>query len=53
MIILKHIKFKIKDSSELERLLGHIRETALKVGGIEFKDDKWFCRRKNGTKRKS
>jgi len=38
MIILKHVEYKIKDSSELEGLLGHLRETTSKVDGVEFKD---------------
>ncbi len=38
MIILKHVEYKIKDLSELERLLNHLRETTSKVNGVEFKD---------------
>ena len=38
MIILKHVEYKIKDSSELESLLNHLRETTSKVDGVEFKD---------------
>jgi len=38
MKILKHVGYKIKNSSELERLLNHIRETTSQVEGIEFKD---------------
>lgn len=38
MIILKHVEYKIKDSSELERLLNHLTKTTSKVDGVEFKD---------------
>jgi len=38
MIILKHVQYKIKDSSELEMLLSHLRKTTSKVEGVEFKD---------------
>ncbi|MCH8011729.1 MAG: hypothetical protein IIA61_07260 [Candidatus Marinimicrobia bacterium] len=38
MIILKHVEYNIKDSSELEKLLNHLRKTTSKVDGVEFKD---------------
>jgi hypothetical protein len=38
MIILKHVEYKIKDSSELEGLLNHLKETTSKVDGVEFED---------------
>ena len=38
IIILKHVQYKIKDSTELENLLSHLRETTLKVDGVEFKN---------------
>ncbi len=38
MIILKHFEYNIKDSSELENLLVHLRETPLKVDGVVFND---------------
>ncbi len=38
MIILKHVEYKIKDSSELKDLIEHIRKTSSKIEGVEFKD---------------
>ncbi len=38
MIILKHVGYKIKTSSELKRLLDHLEETTSKVDGIVLKD---------------
>lgn len=38
MIILKHVGHKIKDSTELENLLEHLKETTEKVNGILLKD---------------
>ncbi|NIN51952.1 MAG: hypothetical protein GTN80_06510 [Nitrososphaeria archaeon] len=38
MIILKHVKYKIRNSSELENLLNHLRKTTSKVDGVKFKD---------------
>ncbi len=38
MIILKHVEYGIKDSSELKGLLAHVRKTASRVDGAEFKD---------------
>lgn len=38
MIIFKHVEYIIQDLRELERLLNHLRETASKVDGVEFKD---------------
>lgn len=38
MIILKHVGHIIKNSSELERLLNHLKETTSKVDGVSLKD---------------
>ena len=38
MIILKHIKYKIKDVAELEGLLSHLDETTSKVEGISLQE---------------
>ncbi len=38
MIILKHVEYKIKDSSELEGFLNHLKETTSKIDGVEFRD---------------
>lgn len=38
MIILKHVEYKIKDSTELKRLLSHLRKTTSEVDGVEFKN---------------
>jgi hypothetical protein len=38
MIILKHIEYAIEGPSELEGLLGHLKETTSEIDGIEFKD---------------
>ena len=38
MIILKHVEYKIKNSSELESLLSHLRKTTAKIEGVGFKE---------------
>lgn len=38
MIVLKHVEYKIKDSDELEGLLGHLRETTSQVDGVGLED---------------
>jgi hypothetical protein len=38
MLILKHVKYQIKDVSELEGLLNHLDETTSKMQGITLKD---------------
>ncbi len=46
MKILKHVKYRIKDTTELERLINHINNTSSKVNGVEFKDI-FFLKSKN------
>jgi hypothetical protein len=38
MIVLKHVEYKIKDTSELENLLNHLKETTSKVEGVILQD---------------
>jgi hypothetical protein len=38
MMILKHVEYKIKDTSELENLLNHLKETTSKINGVKLKD---------------
>jgi hypothetical protein len=38
MIIWKHVGHKIKNSSELENLLSHLKETTSEVEGVSLKD---------------
>ncbi len=38
MIILKHVEYRIKSRSELERLSNHLRETTSRIPGVTFQD---------------
>jgi len=38
MLILKHVEHEIKDRSQLENRLAHIRKTTSQVEGVTFKD---------------
>jgi hypothetical protein len=38
MIILKHVKYKINNTGELDTLLEHLKETTSMIHGVKFKD---------------
>lgn len=38
LLVLKHVGYEIKNVSELENLLAHLRETTSQIEGILFKD---------------
>jgi hypothetical protein len=38
MLILKHVEYEIKDATQLENLLVHIKKTTTQVEGVTYKD---------------
>lgn len=38
MLILKHVEYEIKDVTQLEGLLSHLKKTTSQVEGVAFKD---------------
>ncbi len=38
MLVLKHVEYEIRDVTQLEGLLAHLKETTLQVEGMSLKD---------------